>query len=286
MSSYPSVGGTQAEILGFLANSPNRSHNPLINPNLGADHGPKMAEEISVDKLAAERGSRLSTLIARLGFDSQKAFAEAMSVGQDTVSMWVTGKSTPPRSRRAQIATLAGWSLGQFEGYFLHGEEVELAVPRRSNGRVRSRQRPLPPQNRIPLINSVTAAWGHEQSDMGYPADWADGWIDRGDIADPDARAFRVEGDSMEPELRAGEIVITSPALVEKIPPGAPCVVQFAADRNEENCIRFVYPKDGAVELRPANHRYGARTVPRESIEYLWPVVEVRRQPTWMKGRE
>ena len=227
---------------------------------------------------------RLSHLIALMGFATHKAFAAALSVGPETVSSWVTGKAAPQRSRRAQIAVMAGVTVGQLDSYIWHGKPlppVEKYRPGQHTPGVNGNRRPKP-GNRIPLVNSIAAGWGAERTDLDH-GDWADAWIDRGDIADPDARAFKIEGDSMEPEFPSGEIVVTSPALAESVKPGTPCVVQFAPDRNSENCIRYVHPgpKPGTVELRPHNPKYSARVVTREEIAYLWPIVEARRKVVW-----
>ena len=244
------------------------------------------AKEPEADERAVAAGTRLSELIALLRFPSQKAFAAAMSVGEQTITAWVNGHAKPQTSRLAQMAMMSGIPLGVLKAYLFDGEPlppltIRGGAPASSTPGVNGNRRPKP-GNRIPLVNSIAAGWGSERTDLDH-GDWADAWIDRGDIADPDARAFKIEGDSMEPAFPSGEIVVTSPALAESVKPGTPCVVQFAPDRNSENCIRYVHPgaKPGTVELRPHNPKYSARVVTREEIAYLWPIVEARRKVVW-----
>ena len=224
---------------------------------------------------------RVASLIDRSGL-SKAGFARRVGVGVDTVWRWSKGRSKPQRSAIQLIADAFGYPVGALVAYIEKGTPVPApGQPMNSTPGVNGNRRPKP-GNRIPLVNSIAAGWGSERTDLDH-GDWADAWIDRGDIADPDARAFKIEGDSMEPAFPSGEIVVTSPALAESVKPGTPCIVQFAPDRNSENCIRYVHPgaKPGTVELRPHNPKYSARVVTREEIAYLWPIVEARRKVVW-----
>lgn len=59
---------------------------------------------------------------------------------------------------------------------------------------------------------------------------------------------FYAEGDSMEPEISDGSLLIVD----RKIDPTDGCVV--VASINQEYCVKYFFPyKDGSIELRPAN---------------------------------
>jgi phage repressor protein C with HTH and peptisase S24 domain len=71
---------------------------------------------------------------------------------------------------------------------------------------------PPPANRRIPLIGLVQAGSGGFFDDGGYPV--GGGWdeVSLPEIADPNAYALEISGDSMEPVFRDGDMVIVSPA--------------------------------------------------------------------------
>lgn len=81
----------------------------------------------------------------------------------------------------------------------------------------------------VPLINNVAAGVPTEFTDLGYPARVADEYVAAPMIDDADAFAARVVGDSMEPNYRAGDIVIFSPART--VQSGMDCFVRLEPDQ-------------------------------------------------------
>lgn len=65
--------------------------------------------------------------------------------------------------------------------------------------------------NRIPILTWVTAGSWQEVCDSFEPGD-ADEWIES-DVRGKNVLALRVMGDSMEPEFKAGEIIIVNPHI-------------------------------------------------------------------------
>lgn len=136
----------------------------------------------------------------------------------------------------------------------------------------------LPLPREVPLINSVAAGYPTEFTDLGYPARVADEYLRTPDIADPDAFAARVVGDSMEPAYREGDIVIFSPARVVKS--GMDCFARLEPDH--ETTFKRVYLETGddggeRIRLQPLNPAYPARTVDREQVAGLYAAVSVTR---------
>jgi SOS-response transcriptional repressor LexA len=132
----------------------------------------------------------------------------------------------------------------------------------------------------IPLINSVAAGYPTEFTDLGYPASIADEYVRSPDIADPDAFAARVVGDSMQPEYREGDIVIFSPARPVKS--GMDCFARLEPDH--ESTFKRIYFEPGEngeegalIRLQPLNPAFPARTYPRERIAGLYAAVSVTR---------
>ena len=96
---------------------------------------------------------------------------------------------------------------------------------------------PVPLPREVPLINSVTAGQPSEFTDLGYPARVADDYVRVPDLADPDAFAARVVGDSMQPDYREGDVVVFSPAA--PIRSGSDCFARLEPD--QETTFKRVY---------------------------------------------
>lgn len=124
----------------------------------------------------------------------------------------------------------------------------------------------------IPLINRVAAGYPREFTDLGYPARIADEYVRSPDVADPDAFAARVVGDSMEPAYAEGDIVIFSPA--RPVASGADCFVRLERDA-ETTFKRVHFEPDGRIRLQPLNPRHAPRTVGREDVAGLYAAVSV-----------
>ncbi|VAX40522.1 hypothetical protein MNBD_PLANCTO03-1154 [hydrothermal vent metagenome] len=136
---------------------------------------------------------------------------------------------------------------------------------------------PLPLE--VPVVNKVQAGYPREFTDLGYPARVADEYVRCPDLADPDAFAARVVGDSMTPEYQEGDIVIFSP--LRDIRSGADCFARLAPD--DETTFKRVFFERGAadeelIRLQPLNPAYPPKTLPREEVLGLFVAVSVMRQ--------
>ncbi|MEM7755799.1 MAG: S24 family peptidase [Planctomycetota bacterium] len=130
----------------------------------------------------------------------------------------------------------------------------------------------------VPLINKVAAGYPADFTDLGYPARMADEYVRVPDLADPDAFAARVIGDSMEPEYREGDIVVFSPA--RDLNNGCDCFARLEPDH--ESTFKRVYFEVGPggeelIRLQPTNNSYAPRTVERERVAGLYRAVSVTR---------
>lgn len=130
----------------------------------------------------------------------------------------------------------------------------------------------------VPLINRVAAGYPTEFTDLGYPARVAAEYVRCPDLADPDAFACRVVGDSMTPDYREGDIVVFSPAKAVKS--GSDCFARIEPD-HQTTFKRAFFEVDGAgaelIRLQPLNPDYPARVYPRERIAGLYAAVSVTR---------
>ncbi|MEM1071569.1 MAG: LexA family transcriptional regulator [Planctomycetota bacterium] len=130
----------------------------------------------------------------------------------------------------------------------------------------------------VPLINRVVAGYPTEFTDLGYPARVADEYVRVPDLADPDAFAARVVGDSMSPDYREGDVVVFSPA--KAVRDGCDCFARLEPDQTTTfKRVFFETDGDGAerIRLQPLNASYPPTVLPRSEVAGLYRAVSVVR---------
>lgn len=266
-----------------------------FGPALGAA---RAVAGVSLDALAARVGCAKSYLWAlehgRKGPPSDALIARlesALGIEPGTLSAAARWSRTPGPVRRdihrlrergrsgERLARLlgekarAGASLDELYKSGALGALIDRLAP--SPASAESVEAALPLE--IPLINRVTAGYPADFTDLGYPARVADEYVRSPDVCDPDAFAARVVGDSMEPDYRAGDIVVFSPAVAVRS--GMDCFVRLEPDH--ESTFKRVYfegePGAERIRIQPLNRRYQPRTVPRERVAGLYAGVSVTR---------
>ncbi|MEM6551721.1 MAG: LexA family transcriptional regulator [Planctomycetota bacterium] len=116
----------------------------------------------------------------------------------------------------------------------------------------------------IPLINKVAAGQPAGFTDLDYPARVADSYVPGLSLEDPDAFAATVNGRSMEPVYREGEVVVFSPAA--PITDGCDCFVRLEPDHHSTFKRVRIHDADDRVDLLPLNPEFPTRTVERAQI--------------------
>ena len=172
------------------------------------------------------------------------------------------GNSLDRAFRSGELQRLVDRLTGAEDGSALPGAPVPVTLPME-----------------VPVINRVAAGYPTEFTDLGYPARCADEYVRCPDIADPDAFAARVVGDSMEPIYHEGDIVIFSPART--LADGMDCFARIEPD--QETTFKRVYFETGAdggalIRLQPLNNRYAPRVLAREDVAGLYAAVRVIKE--------
>ena len=144
----------------------------------------------ALDTLAAEHGMSTSGLARRAGLDPT-TFNPSKRRMPDGRERW------PSTESLAKVLRATGTELGQFTA-LVTGARTLPAGARAAR--------------RIPLIGLAQAGADGFFDDGGYPV--GGGWdeVALPEIADPNAYALEISGDSMEPVFRDGDLVIVSPA--------------------------------------------------------------------------
>jgi phage repressor protein C with HTH and peptisase S24 domain len=145
----------------------------------------------ALDTLAAEHGLSPSGLARRAGLDPT-TFNPSKRRMPDGRQRW------PSTESLAKVLTATGAELEAFTALVTGARALPAAA--------------RPGVRRVPLIGLAQAGADGYFDDGGYPV--GGGWDEVGlpEIADPNAYALEISGESMEPVFRDGDLVIVSPA--------------------------------------------------------------------------
>jgi phage repressor protein C with HTH and peptisase S24 domain len=147
----------------------------------------------ALDTLAAENGLSASGLAKRSGLDAT-TFNPSKRRMPDGRARW------PSTESLAKVLDATGASLESFTALVSGARTLSSGAAPRSAAR------------RVPLIGLAQAGGEGYFDDGGYPV--GGGWdeVSLPDIADANAYALEISGESMEPVFRDGDLVIVSPS--------------------------------------------------------------------------
>jgi SOS-response transcriptional repressor LexA len=131
-------------------------------------------------------------LLRRRGI-TQKRLAETIDVQPQNLNAYMTGKREFGKSYISRISAAFG----------IPAETLYIGTGVGPSKTKRARK--------VPLISWVKAGLWQEAVDI-YGPGYADEWLAY-DTGDEHAFALRVEGDSMEPEFKEGDIIVVSPSV-------------------------------------------------------------------------
>jgi len=132
---------------------------------------------------------------------------------------------------------------------------------------------PLRP-DRIPLLSRIPGGEPKGWTDGEYPPGYAEEYISRGDITDPNAFALIVEGNSMSPRINSGDIVIISPntEVTNR------SIAAVAINDEDRTLKKVVYLTEEKVLLQPENEDYKPLICDLNKIRIIGKVVERRER--------
>ena len=201
----------------------------------------------AIDRLAERYGYSASGLARRAGLDAT-SFNRSKRIGPDGRKRWPSTESV------SKVLAATGASLDDF---------LRLIDSREG-----------PARTMVPLIGLTQAGSGRLFTDEGMPAG-GPGWdeIEFPDLGGDRAFALEVQGDSMRPLYRDGDVLIVSPtASVRK---GDRVVARLA---NGEVLAKELRRRTArTVELISLNPDYEDRTVPLAEVSWMARVMWVRQ---------
>jgi phage repressor protein C with HTH and peptisase S24 domain len=147
----------------------------------------------AIDTLAAESGLSASGLAKRSGLDAT-TFNPSKRRMPDGRARW------PSTESLAKVLDATGASLESFTALVSGARALASSATARNVSR------------RVPLIGLAQAGGEGYFDDGGFPV--GGGWdeVSLPEIADPNAYALEISGESMEPVFRDGDLVIVSPS--------------------------------------------------------------------------
>lgn len=199
----------------------------------------------AIDALASRNALSVSGLARKAGLDST-AFNKSKRLSSDGRPRW------PSTESLAKIMQATGASLDEFMALVKGG-----ATPRQAQGQS------------VPLIGFAQAGAGGFFDDAGFPA--GEGWehVELPGTMREGAYALQVQGESMMPLYRDGDVLIVEPAA--PVRRGDRVVVKSAGGE----VMAKVLVRNGAksIELLSINVEHPNRTIPRAEIEWIARIV-------------
>jgi phage repressor protein C with HTH and peptisase S24 domain len=205
----------------------------------------------ALDTLAAEYGLSPSGLAKRAGLDPT-TFNPSKRRMPDGRARW------PSTESLAKVLDATGATLDAFTA-LVTGARALPASGRAAPAAAR----------RVPLIGFAQAGGEGFFDDGGYPV--GGGWdeVALPEIADPNAYALEISGDSMEPVFRDGDVVIVSPAA--PIRRGDRVVVRSAD--GEVMAKQLTRRSARRVELRSLNPAHPDRSFDLGEVSWVHRIV-------------
>ena len=119
----------------------------------------------------------------------------------------------------------------------------------------------------LPVLSDIAAGKPFPRDDR-HPVGVADVYIEApSDINDPHAFCLRITGDSMEPRLQNGDIVIVCPSW--KVLENKPVVVKV---RGDEVACKVFSRTDKMVVLTSLNQKYPPQIYSQKEIVWIYPI--------------
>lgn len=180
---------------------------------------------------------------------TQQQLADALKISRSTIGMYEKGNREPDFETLELIADFFNVDMGRLIGNL---------TPKKGNW--------------IPVLGSVRA---------GLPVEAVENIIDYEEISEEMARqgdffALQIKGDSMEPKISDGDVVI-----VRKQPDVESGEIAIVLVNGDEATIKKVQKFTGGINLVPSNPTYDVQTFDNHKIEslpvkILGKVVELR----------
>lgn len=193
---------------------------------------------------------------------TQEELAKLLEIDRTYLARLETGRKTPSPRLQSDIKEA-------FARY-----EVEHSVSNAAIDPKRARDHTFPLRTRIreiPVVSWAAAGDAKDFQDLATQIDETVG----SHVTDPNAFAVIIEGDSMEPEFKAGDRVVVAPNLearngdivLAKLAKGGVLLKKYFRKG----------PEGEKVKLESANKEYRDLEIATKDVSFVYPVMESKR---------
>jgi phage repressor protein C with HTH and peptisase S24 domain len=204
----------------------------------------------AIDTLAAENGLSASGLAKRSGLDAT-TFNPSTRRMPDGRNRWPSTESV------AKVLDATGATLESFSSLVSGARALASSAGARGISR------------RVPLIGLAQAGGEGYFDDGGYPVGGSWDEVSLPEIADPNAYALEISGESMEPVFRDGDLVIVSPSA--PIRRGDRVVVRTVG--GEVMAKQLARRSARRVELKSLNPEHADRSFDLTDVTWIHRIV-------------
>lgn len=190
---------------------------------------------------------------------TQEDFASVLDIDRTYLARLETGEKTPSSRLQSHIQN----TITQMDS-----DSRILATPRNFSdhalpARLRSRQ--------IPVVSWAAAGKARAYEDLAAQIDETVGTH----VTDPNAFAVIIEGDSMEPEFKAGDRVVVAPNLEPRN--GDIVLVKLKDGRVMLKKFHRIGPNGATIRLLSENLNYETLEFSVEQVQFVYPAMEFKR---------
>jgi SOS-response transcriptional repressor LexA len=207
---------------------------------------------------------------------TQQDLGRIMHVGGNYISMLEMGKKEPSPTLEALFSSLETHYRSD-----LLAERPSLPLDDNYSVRKSAISGPITnsaknlfsvPLRQIPVISWAMAGEAHDFDEL--PKDWQEAVPTT--VGDPKAFALRIQGNSMEPEIREGDIAV----LLPSIPARNGDLVVAVIEELGVVCKRLNTPGGtfDTLELISSNPDYRTITIHRRQLRWMYPVDSIVRK--------
>jgi SOS-response transcriptional repressor LexA len=193
--------------------------------------------------------------------------AKFLGVTTGAVGNWETEANGITVKRLKSLADKLGLPVQYFRGTLGSGGALPV------EGLPSSALLVVPPTKQVPVVSWARAGEAHDYGDLGNQIN---DQVET-DCKDPNSFALIIEGDSMEPEFEAGDIVVFAP---NSEPRNGDIVV---CRLKETHGVLFKKyrrsgPEGTTIRLESANPNYQPVEFHASEVEFVYPAVQMKRK--------
>jgi SOS-response transcriptional repressor LexA len=225
---------------------------------------------------AADKRDEFKGLMRAMDWNARET-AKRLKIGESNVSRYLSldNPLEIPDGRLDHLRTLVVQALGHSKPPSLVAVNDIAPKPgeTRKNAGIKARKPQDIPMRDVPIVSYAAAGMGSDYSDL---AGQIDDWIVC-EVRDENAYATAVTGDSMEPELYEGDLVIAAP---NSYAASGDTVIARVSESGSVYVKRLRRAgHDGkTIRLESVNTKYSPIEMPESDFRFIHPVIEQRRR--------